>query len=212
MERKLSLAQTPLIAASQAGAGTHPNNPELGSAPSRAGKWFSAESHPSLHPVILTNYGNRLWMGRINIPQSLSLRPPRDGESDGRAADGVSLNIPQVCCGEGSEALTRIFHQWSFMNWLSTYSGGEIKSCYIIFASFWSIMDQSGAYYIPRQVQGWEKKHCHLEEWGKHIKQQLNWQVAGGNQRAVLFLKACFNWFLFAAGIWFLWAKAEYER
>ncbi|XDV15019.1 hypothetical protein PO909_015173 [Leuciscus waleckii] len=34
LERKLSLAQTPLIAASQAGAGTHPNNPGLGSAPS----------------------------------------------------------------------------------------------------------------------------------------------------------------------------------
>lgn len=95
MKRKLSLAQTPLIAASQAGAGTHPNNPVLGSAPSRAGKWFSAESHPSLHPVILTNYGNCLWMARINIPQSLRLRPPRDCENDGCAADGVSQNNPQ---------------------------------------------------------------------------------------------------------------------
>lgn len=43
-------------------------------------------------------------MGRINIQQSHSLRPPRDGESDGRAADGVSQNIPQVLCVEGSEA------------------------------------------------------------------------------------------------------------
>lgn len=87
------MAQTPLIAASQAGAGKHPNNPGLGSAPSRAGKWFSAESHPSLHPVILTNYGNRLWMEGIDIPQSPSLRPPGDSESDGRAADCISQNI-----------------------------------------------------------------------------------------------------------------------
>lgn len=51
---------------------------------------------------------NQLWKpsldGGINIPQSLSLRPPRDGESDGRAADSVSQNIPQVLCEEGSQA------------------------------------------------------------------------------------------------------------
>lgn len=96
MERKLSLAQTPLIAASQAGAGTHSNNPKLGSVPNRDGKWFSAESHLSLHPVILTNYGNCLWMGGINTPQSLSLRPPRNRESGG-IADGISEGELCVC-------------------------------------------------------------------------------------------------------------------
>jgi len=73
-ERKLSLAQTPLIAASQAGAGTHPNNPGLGSAPSWAGKWFSAESHPSLHLVILTNYRNCLLTRLVDLPHNESNR------------------------------------------------------------------------------------------------------------------------------------------
>lgn len=54
-------------------------------------------------------------MGRINIPQSLSLRPPRDAESDGRAADGVSQNSPQVFYkGRGVDPLPLILYELIF--------------------------------------------------------------------------------------------------
>lgn len=93
---------------------------------------------------------NQLWKPsldglRINIPQSLSPRPPRDGESDGRAADGVSQNTPPPPpkFDAGGESTTQTDPLLLIRYELIGYRGLEVKSFHILFGPLWPSIDQS---------------------------------------------------------------------
>lgn len=102
MERKLSLAQTPLIAASQAGAGTHPNNPRAWRGSKRGWEMvFSRE--PSLSAP---GHFNQLWKPSLDGENQYPTKPqPPDHQEMARVMAGLLTvflkTSPQVERGEG---------------------------------------------------------------------------------------------------------------
>lgn len=107
MERKLSLAQTPLIAASQAGAGTHPNNPRAWRGSKRGWEMvFSRE--PSLSAP---GHFNQLWKPSLDGENQYPTKPqPPDHQEMARVMAGLltvflktSPLLPQLSVGRRSK-------------------------------------------------------------------------------------------------------------